>query len=341
VAGSWSTTADRLWGPGSEARVAAHRAPGTRSLLPEHRGRGLLRFVVKHAGPAHREATRVCARRTSWCRDGPSLVRSPYVSERVEAYIHDLFTATRERAATEPLDLPRGQRCLDSARRLPLSHGLRGGGKATSFLGDGTPELRSPRQQGTRPSAARAFAGTEDEVCFWVGPLRIPDRPLAIVLSADVETSSSTATPWDSGGIHRRRGLHLVEPERQRLVRESRRLPAPRYRDALAAAIFVRHGEPDRYADGELLCSVDPDLVCAKGDPSSFTFEARIPGRVRLLTRSLLFVAASRDQASFPGVHRLRSWCLSAGVEFEIASQHAASTSVMAAVAQYFHRSYL
>ncbi len=249
-------------------------------------------------------------------------------------YIQDLFDAF---GSSPPCDLPGAERCVKAARRMPLTHGLKCGGGRTEFLARGDAELLSRTQRRAEPSPAQQFAGTGDAVCFWVGPLRIPDREAALVFCADVEAEvpGATATPWDSGGLYRRSALHLAEKERAELVRR-RTMPAPGYRGtALAATIFLRHRTPDRYLSADVACAVDPDRVCESADLSSVTFEARIPQRVRVKTRNLKYAVARRDAVD-SGLHELRSWCEEWHVAFDLVDARTRHRTVIDAVLGHF-----
>jgi hypothetical protein len=247
----------------------------------------------------------------------------------IDAYIGDLFTA----AGPPPLDFEAAARCIKAARRMPLSHALRA--SHTAFLTGASAEILSRIQRGEAPSPAQRFAGTGDMVCLWVGPMRIPDREAALVFAADIERPGATATPWDSGGLHRRRALHLDEAGRQALVAR-RTMPAPGYREgALAAAIFLRHGTPERYIRAEIAQAVDPDRVYTAGELSSFTFECRIQERVPVKTTSLLYAAARRDALN-AGLNALRAWCGERDVPFEVVDDHGRHSAVIDAVLSYF-----
>jgi hypothetical protein len=249
-------------------------------------------------------------------------------------YVQDLFAALD---GAPELDFARAARCVRAARRMQLTHGLMCGDEQTAFLAERDPELKSPRQRGKEPSAARRFAGTGDMVCFWVGPLRIPDRDAALVFAADIELPGTSATPWDSGGLRSRVAQHLRERERQELHRR-RTMPAPDYRErALAATIFLRHGTPERYLRAEIICDVDPDGVLTAGDLSSFTYEARVPGRVRVKTRSLVYAVARRD-AMNAALHELRSWCREWSVPFDLVDGYSRHRTVIDATMDHFVR---
>ncbi len=245
------------------------------------------------------------------------------------SYISDMF---RELDAPAPLDFPRAERCMRAARRMPLSHGVK---LHAAFLVSNEAELLSRMQRGEAPTRAQAFAGTGDVVCFWVGPLRIPDRAAALVFDAGIELPGTTATPWDSGGLDRRTAQHLKDAERKALV-QRRAMLAPDYRaTALAATIFLRHDTPDRYLRAEVVRDVDPDRVYTAGDASSYTYESRIPRRVRVKTQSLRYAAARRD-AMDAGLHELRTWCLEQYKPFELIDDHGPHRTVIGAVLSYF-----
>ena len=247
-------------------------------------------------------------------------------------YVEDLFSAL---GVPAPLDFARGERCVRAARRMPLTHGLKCGAQRTAFLAANEAALLSRKQRNVAPSPAQRFAGTTDAVCFWVGPLRIPEREAALVFSADIELHGTTATPWDSGGLRGHAAQHMDETQRKRLI-QLRSMPSPDYRSqALAASIFIRHGTPDRYLRADIICDVDPDKVSNPRDPSTFTYEARVLRRVRVRTKSLLYVAARRDAVD-PGLHELRTWCREEHVDFALVGDRDPHRTVVDAILGYF-----
>jgi hypothetical protein len=244
----------------------------------------------------------------------------------VERYIEELFAAL---GSPLPWDFDAASQCLRAAAWMPLSHGLKDN---VGFLGAPEPELLSPKRMGTRATDARTFAGTVDAVCFWIGPLRIPDRNAALVFRAEAE-KAGTATPWDSGGLLARCAQHLGEAERKSLI-ERRTMSAPGYRRALAAAIFVRHGNPQRYVQGALLRATDPDRICQGTDLSSFTYEAQIPGRLRIFTDDLMYGAAHGSVAMNRHMNRVRSFC----DDFDVIDDFSEHRTVVDAVRNYYER---
>ena len=243
----------------------------------------------------------------------------------VHEYIADLFAAL---PAPPAWDMVRAASCLDAAHTLALVHGL----SRVDFL-DTDSQLRSPRQLGVTPSPARLFAGTEDDVFLYCGPLVLTrPRKAALVFRASVEQETWRAAPWDSGGLHARCVQHLSEAERQALLTR-RTLPVPAYRDALAASIYLRFHEPIRYLSGEppVPPGADPDAVYDGTAPSA-TYEVRVPARLPILEAYLAFVAAQSEVKYLPGMVRLRSWCQQNGVPFETVGERKRHRSVRDAV---------
>jgi len=205
------------------------------------------------------------------------------------------------------------------------------------LLREEQPELRSPRELGRNPSKARQFAGTEDAVCLYVGPPMLEsERPGALVFSAEVEEfeeEGGVATPWDSGGLNKRRAQHLDADQRKALL-HARTMPAPDYRRALAVTLLLRFGgEPSRYLRSEAPQGTDPDGVY-DGDPASFTYEARLPSRLAIQTPELSLVVIRRDHMD-EGAHRLRSWCLKRKVDFEVIDENSQYRTVRDAVLDF------
>lgn len=196
------------------------------------------------------------------------------------------------------------------------------------------PELRSPLSLGRKSTKARQFAGTEDSVFFYVGPPMLEfERHGALVFRAEVEEEGGVATPWDSGGLCARRAQHLDEAHRKALL-QARTMPAPDYRRALSVTLLVRFGgEPARYLRGELPQGEDPDGVY-DGDFASFTYEARLPGRVAVQTPELAFVVVRREFMD-EGVHKLRAWCLKRRVPFEVIDESSQYPNVRDAVLDF------
>jgi hypothetical protein len=207
-----------------------------------------------------------------------------------------------------------------------------------------TPELLSPVELRRRPSNARRFAGTEDDVFFYVGPpMRVPEggdeRPGVIIFRADIETSDMLATPWDSGGIHRRRAQQLSDVQRKALL-DSRTMPAPDYRRALAATLLLRFdGSPESYLRGHIAQPTDPDGVY-DGEPSSFTYETRVRRRIGIQIPELALVAVRREFLYInEGVPRLRGWCMERKVPFEVVDEQAEGRCVRDVVLDFAIRS--
>jgi hypothetical protein len=201
-----------------------------------------------------------------------------------------------------------------------------------------SPELLSPLKLGRAPSKARSFAGTEDHICFFVGPPMLAyERPGALVFTRETESDGAVATPWDSGGLHRRRAQHLDETKRKELLR-TRTMPAPDYRRALAMTLYLRFGgDPLSYLRSEIADTTDPDGVY-DGELSSFTYEARIPGRLSIQTPELAFVAVRRERLD-EDVHRLRGWCVEHQVPFEVIDDQSEARTVRDAVLNFARRS--
>jgi hypothetical protein len=118
----------------------------------------------------------------------------------------------------------------------------------------------------------------------------------------------------------------LPEAERKELLR-ARTMPAPDYRRALATTLLLRFGgNPTNYLCSTIVDFTDPDQVY-DGSAPSFTFEARIPGRLSIQTPELAFVAVRREFLT-EGVHRLRAWCLDRNVPFEVIDEQSTVRSV-------------
>ncbi|XXT17569.1 hypothetical protein WME94_45805 [Sorangium sp. So ce429] len=243
----------------------------------------------------------------------------------------DLYIAALQESIVVP-DAPPNvlESCNRAARNMGLVHAL----QDFTLFDSASPELLSPQKLGRPPSRARRFAGTEDYICFFVGPPMLDaERPGALVFRTEVESDGSVATPWDSGGLQRRRAQHLTEAERKDLLR-TRTMPAPDYRRALATTLVLRFGgEPSRYIHSQIVDATDPDGVY-DGTPSSFTYEARIPGRLSIQIPELAFVAVRREFIT-EGVHRLRAWCAEHGVPFQVIDEHSAAGDVREAVLKY------
>ena len=227
----------------------------------------------------------------------------------------DQYIATLRATLPGPAT-PAKEDCAQAAQAMGLVHTL----QDFELLREDNPELRSPRLLGRKISKARQFAGTEDAVCFYVGPPMLEsERPGALIFRADVEEAEGeggVATPWDSGGLNARRAQHLDAAQRKALLL-TRTMPAPDYRRALAITLLLRFGgEPARYLRGELPQGVDPDGVY-DGDPASFTYETRLPGRLAIQSPELALVVVKRDYID-EGIHKLRAWCLKRKVPFEV-----------------------
>lgn len=210
-----------------------------------------------------------------------------------------------------------------------LVHGL----KDVHLFDSSHPRLLSPRRLRRGPSHARRFAGTDDAVFFYVGPLVLKtERLAALVFRPGIEGGGAAAVPWDSGGLHRRFAQERSEDERKALL-SKRTMPAPDYRRALAATVLMRFGGPESYLRSQILRREDPDGVY-DGTPPSFTYEARFPGGVDVLTPELAFVAARREVMTH-GLMTLRGWCLARNIPFEIIEQRSPARTVIDAVLEF------
>jgi hypothetical protein len=242
----------------------------------------------------------------------------------------DRYIATLRENLLVPTLSATEESCTRASRSMGLVHTL----QDFELLRKDPPELCSPRALGREPSRARKFAGTEDAVCFYVGPPMLEsERPGALVFHAEVEEEGGAATPWDSGGLNARRAQHLDADQRKALLR-ARTMPAPDYRRALAVTLLLRFGgEPARYLRSEAPDGVDPDGVY-DGDPASFTYETRLPGRLAIQTPELSLVVMRRDYMD-EGAHRLRSWCFKRKVPFEVIDESSQHRTVRDAVLDF------
>lgn len=119
--------------------------------------------------------------------------------ETADAYVDAMFSAS---SGEERCDLALAEACREAAREMPWCHGLGG-----FELFEKPPyELKSAVARGRRTSAARTFAGTENDVFFfWVGTRTIPRRRSALVFGPPVGVKNSLkVAPWDTGGMHKR-----------------------------------------------------------------------------------------------------------------------------------------
>jgi len=222
--------------------------------------------------------------------------------------------------------------CARAANAMGLVHTL----KDFELLRADPPELRSPQALGKKPTKVRQFAGTEDAVFFYVGPPMLEfERYGALVFHAEVEEEEGgVATPWDSGGLYTRRAQHLDVAARRALLL-MRTMSAPDYRRALSATLLMRFGgKPVRYLRSEPPQEgSDPDGVY-DGDPASFTYEARLSGRLAIQRPELALVVARREYMD-EGVHKLRAWCLTRKVRFEQIDESSPYRNVRDAVLDY------
>jgi len=219
--------------------------------------------------------------------------------------------------------------CHRAAQGMYLVHGLRD----VHLFESPQPRLLSPLRLRRSPSEARRFAGTDDAVFFYVGPLVLrTERLAALVFRPGVEVDGAVAAPWDSGGLYRRFAQERSPDERRALL-SLRTMPAPDYRRALAATVLLRFGGPEPYLRSQPLRPADPDGVY-DGTPPSFTYEARFPGGVDVLTRELAFVAARREVMTH-GLMTLRGWCLERDIPFEVIEQRSPARTVVDAVLEY------
>jgi len=235
--------------------------------------------------------------------------------ERTDSYIAALH-ALAEGGCTEHVQ----KACESAAKNMGLVHSLK---DLKPFDAD-VPVLLSPERLGLKVPKARLFAGTQNDVFFFVGPPMKnaqPERQAFLLFSANIESTEMVATPWDSGGLHRRRAQHLTETDRQSLL-QNRTMSAPDYRRALATTLLLRfNGVANNYLDCCIIDSRDPDGVYEEGEPSSFTYEVRVPGELALQVKELALVAIRREYAMHEGVRRFRRWCIENSVEFVVVDE--------------------
>jgi hypothetical protein len=137
--------------------------------------------------------------------------------------------------------------------------------------------------------------------------------------------------------LQRRRAQHLKEAERKELLR-ARTMPAPDYRRALTTTLQLRFGgDPLNYIRSVIKETTDPDGVY-DGAPPSFTYEARVTGRLSIQTPELAFAAVRREFLT-EGVHRLRGWCVEREVPFEVIDDQSEARNVRDAVLNFALRS--
>lgn len=240
----------------------------------------------------------------------------------------ELYIADLRRVISVNVDAVVETQCVHAATQLRLVHALDDFGMFDTSTSSTAPALLSRPLRGKEPSPAQKFAGTANDVFFYVGAPMKKERPGIIAFRSTIETDSARATPWDSGGLHARRGAKQWPDEADRKILVQRRtMPAPTYRRALATTLMLRFGgDAQNYLRSNITNPTDPDSIY-DGTLESFTYEVRLPNKVDIQVPELAFAAVNEDYMN-RGLHDFKTWCGDHGVPFVVVGKRSSYKSV-------------